>query len=75
MNCEDDNMMDSTTVFSYFFIYSLLPYLVVLFLRRNLKKCFEGRMGASGKQRQKSVQVSSSLACGQGQGNNTLKVW
>lgn len=72
MNCEGDNTMDSTEIFSYFIIYS---YLVVLFLKRNLKKSFKGRMGASGKQREKSVQIGYSLSCGQGQGNNTSKVW
>ena len=68
VNWEPDNMMDSTEVFSYFIIYSLLPYLEALFLKRNLKKCFEGGIGASGKQREKSIQISSSLACRQSRG-------
>lgn len=73
VNWEHDNMLDSTEIFSYFIMYSLLAYLKVMFLRRNLKKYFEGGMGASGGQWEKSVQISFFLACRQDQGNKHLK--
>lgn len=75
MNWERDSMVGSTEVFSCFIIYSLLPYLEVLFLKRNVKMCFEGGMGASGEQKEKSFWISSFLACRQGQRNNTWKAW
>lgn len=46
VNWEHDNMLDSTEIFSYFIMYSLLAYLKVLFLRRNLKKVFWRRNGS-----------------------------
>lgn len=62
MNWEQNETLGSTEFFSYFIIYSLLAYLKVLFLKRNLKKYIEGGMGASGKQREKCVQISPFMA-------------
>lgn len=73
MNWEHNETLGSTEFFSYFIIYSLLAYLKVLFLKRNLKKYIERGMGASGKQREKRVQISPFMAYRQDQGNKHLK--
>lgn len=41
VNWEHQIMMDSTEIFWYVIMYSLLPYLEVLFLERNLKRCLK----------------------------------
>lgn len=73
MNWEHDKTLGSTEFFSYFIIYSILAYLKALFLKRNLKKYVEGGTGASGKQREKCVQISTFMACRRDQGNKHLK--
>lgn len=72
VNWEHEIMVDSTEIFSSVIIYSLFPYLEVLFLERNLKRCFERGMRASGEWRNLFGSVPPWFV---DQKNDTWQVW